>query len=187
VEESTGKHLPIIAMTAHAMEGDCERCLAAGMDGYISKPIQAEDLIDAIEKFGQASAIDGVATTAKRREQEPIDTTSALARVGGNVELLKEMVTLFLNELPDLLGSLTEAIAAGNAIGIERAAHKLKGSVGNFAAPPAFEAALKLEVLGRDGRLSEAGPAYAELEMEINRLKPAMASLSSVEVCPGKP
>ncbi|MGA2988809.1 MAG: response regulator, partial [Terriglobia bacterium] len=73
-EESTGKHLAIVAMTAHAMEGDRERCLAAGMDGYISKPIHARDLMDAIENLRQSRAVAEVATTVKCREKEPIDT-----------------------------------------------------------------------------------------------------------------
>jgi len=183
-EESTGKRLPILALTAHAMGGDRERCLAAGMDGYIAKPLHAEDLIDAVENLGQSPAIAEVATMAKHRGQEPIDTASALARVGGDVEVLKEVAAVFLEELPESLRSLREAVTAGDARAIERAAHKLKGSVGNFAAHPAFEAALKLEILGRNGSLSEAEPAYVELEKEIKRLKSAIANLSGLEVRP---
>jgi HPt (histidine-containing phosphotransfer) domain-containing protein len=82
------------------------------------------------------------------------------------------------------LTTLREAVMAGDASGIERTAHKLKGSVGNFAAQPAFEAALKLEILGRDGRLSEAEPAFAQLENEIVRLELKMADMSGVEVRP---
>jgi PAS domain S-box-containing protein len=183
-EESTGKHLPIIAMTAHAMEGDRARCLAAGMDGYIAKPIKVEDLVEAIENLGRSPELPKMAPTAKPREQEPIDTASALVRVEGDVELLNELVALFLKDLPALLTKLREAITAGDAKAIEHSAHKLKGSVGNFSAHPAFEAALKLEVLGREGSLSEAEPAYAELEKEIERLISAMANLSGGEVRP---
>jgi PAS domain S-box-containing protein len=181
-EESTAKHLPIVAMTAHAMEGDRERCLAAGMDGYIAKPIQEKDLIYATQNLGQSLPVAQVATMAKRHDQEPIDTASALARAGGNVDLLKKMVALFQMELPVLMTNLREALTAGDAKATERAAHKLKGSVSNFSAQPAFKAALKLEVLGRDGSLSEVEPVFAQLEKEIQRLKSAMANLSGVKV-----
>jgi HPt (histidine-containing phosphotransfer) domain-containing protein len=169
-------------MTAHAMEGDRERCLAAGMDGYVAKPIKVEDLVAAVENLGRWPGVAKAPTMASPREQEPIDTASALVRVEGDVELLKELVALFLKDLPEMLTTLREAVTAGDATAIERAAHKLKGSVGNFAARPAFEAALRLEVLGRDATLSEAGSAYAELENEINRLQSAMAKLRGIEV-----
>jgi signal transduction histidine kinase/DNA-binding response OmpR family regulator len=182
-EETTGKHLPIIAMTAHAMQGDRKRCLAAGMDGYVAKPIKADDLMEAIVSLSRPPEVAAVRTAAGPPQQEPIDSAAALARVEGDVGLLKELVALFLKDLPRMLTNLREAVTAGDATAIERAAHQLKGSVGNFAAQPAFEAALKLEVLGRNATLSYAKPAYAELENEINRLKSAMANLNEREAC----
>jgi signal transduction histidine kinase/CheY-like chemotaxis protein len=176
-EKATGKHLPIIAMTAHAMKGDRERCLSAGMDGYVAKPIKVEELVDAIERLGRPAAVYDVATRAKPRERESLDTTASLARVQGDVELLKELVALFLAELPELLTNLQDALNAGDGGAVERAAHKLKGSVGNFGAQPAFEAALKLEGLGREGRLSEAGLTLVELEREISRVKSEMLEM----------
>jgi CheY-like chemotaxis protein/HPt (histidine-containing phosphotransfer) domain-containing protein len=181
-EESTGGHLPIIAMTAHAMEGDRDRCLAAGMDGYVPKPIKVEELVEAIENLIGWPEITRVPTTASLREQEPIDTASALARVEGDVELLQEVVALFLEELPDMLTDLREAVTAWDARAIERAAHKLKGSVGNFAAQPAFQAALRLENIGRAGDLTEAELAYSALLQEIEVLKPAFDDLIQMQV-----
>ena len=181
-EESTGGHLPIIAMTAHAMEGDRERCLAAGMDGYISKPVRAQELMDALAKLDNSAPGVKAPITPERQESEPIDTAAALDRAGGDAELLQQIAELFLKELPGLLTSLRESVAVGDAIGIERAAHKLKGSVGNFSAQPAFDAALKLETVGNEGNLAQAQTAYQELEKELQRLEPVMARLAAPHV-----
>ena len=113
-----------------------------------------------------------------------MDTASALARAGGNVILLKEMVGMFLTELPLLMSNLRAAVTVGDARAIERAAHELKGSVGSFSARPAFDAAMRLEDLGRDGSLSEAEPVYTKLEKEIQRLKSVLANLGELLVRP---
>ena len=177
-EKKSGQHLPIIGLTAHAMKGDKERCLAAGMDGYVTKPIRVEDLIEAIENLGPIPEPSKLLLPAIAPQDEPFDAASALASVEGDAGLLGELVKLFLEDLPDMLTSLRDAVTAGDAKTIDRVAHKLKGSVSNFAARPSFEAALKLEVLGRHGSLSETVPAYEELERQIERLKSAMANLS---------
>jgi HPt (histidine-containing phosphotransfer) domain-containing protein len=114
---------------------------------------------------------------------DPSDTTAilnlaaALDRVGGDKELLEEVAQLFLETSPDLVAEIGRAVAAGNAEALERAAHTLKGSVGNFGAEAAFEAALRLEKMGRSRDLSGVEAALRALEEEMERLRPALESL----------
>jgi HPt (histidine-containing phosphotransfer) domain-containing protein len=98
--------------------------------------------------------------------------------------LLKEITGLFLREIPDLMAALQGAFQSGDAASVQRVAHKLKGSVGNFAAQPAFDAASTLEVLGMEGRLAEAIPVYENLVKEITGLKMAMVELIGPEARP---
>jgi CheY-like chemotaxis protein len=141
-----GEHIPIIAMTAHALKGDRDRCLAAGMDGYVAKPIDPAELFGVLEDPEGAPA----PPTASRAEIcRIIDTEEILRRMGGDHELLQELSTMFLQSLPKQLEEVRAAVAAGDLGALGRVAHSLKGSTGNFSAHLAFEAAKQLETLAR--------------------------------------
>jgi signal transduction histidine kinase/DNA-binding response OmpR family regulator len=176
-EKATGQHLPIVAMTAHALKGDRERCLAAGMDDYVAKPIQAKELLAAVAGAVLPAVEKRESLPAEPRPEEILDRLTALARVDGDANLLGELAGLFLADSARLLSAVEEAVARGDAKALERAAHALKSSVGNFAAHAAFQAAARLEMLGRQGDLAEAQEAYAALEQEIERLRPALLNL----------
>jgi two-component system sensor histidine kinase/response regulator len=170
-EQVSGDHIPIIAMTAHAMKGDRERCLASGMDGYIPKPIRAKDLYKAVE------TITATIRDSHRDGRETIDRDYLLAQSGGSAETLKEIVELFAVECPKLMARIRSAITEGNASELQRAAHTLKGSIQFFGVKRSAAAALQLETLGREQTLSGAEDAWLLLEREIERLMPLLSDL----------
>jgi signal transduction histidine kinase/DNA-binding response OmpR family regulator len=172
-----GGRVPIIAMTAHAMKGDREMCLAVGMNGYVAKPLQTEELWRALDTVVPAEnqAAQQPAVPAPQPEPEVADKTAALKRTGGDAQLLRELVQMFLQEYPGLLAEIHAAIAAPDAPKLRRASHTLKGAVGTFAAQSACEAAERLEQMGRQGDLNGSDEAYGALEAAIERLRPVLA------------
>jgi CheY-like chemotaxis protein len=177
-EQDSGAHIPVIALTANAMKGDRERCLAAGFDGYVSKPIQARDLFEAIEQAVGTAALDSAVETVPS-SGAVLDKDAVLMRVGGDRDLLQEIVQLFVADSPSMVAGIRQALDAGDARKLYEAAHLLKGAVGNFAAPGAFAAALALETLGRQGSLNGAREAFSRLQAEIERLHAALAELGA--------
>jgi CheY-like chemotaxis protein len=180
-EESTGKHLPIIAMTAHAMEGDRQKCLAAGMDDFVAKPIRVDELVKIIENHDRTPHEAAEPEANGNSGQTAIDLDLALARVGGDTDLLKEIAGLFCNQAPESMATIKRAMNAHDAVTIQRETHRLKGSIGNFASQAAFDAAQRLESLGTEGNFSEAVNAYALLEYELDRLLSALVALKDLE------
>ncbi len=181
-EKGAGR-TPIIAMTAHAMKGDRERCLAAGMDGYVSKPIQTQELFAALASVAPsepsaAPAAPAEAPAAPAEEAPLLDQTEALGRVGGDWDLLKSLAEVFFDSYPAQLAQLREAVGRGDAPTVYRLAHTLVGAVGIFGAKPAVETAARLERMGREGNLAGAEEAWKGLDAALTRLKPALTALT---------
>jgi CheY-like chemotaxis protein len=179
-EQEQGGHVPVVAMTAYAMKGDRERCLGAGMDGYVSKPVRAAELFQVIEGLAPANPPEcGAPQPPAAQPQEPgpgIDWSVALDYVGGDRKLLRDLTGIFLGECPRWMAELRQAIAEGNAVEVKRLGHTLKGSLGHFGVAAGFEAAYQLEMLGRDGILNGAPDACAALAAELERLRPVLAA-----------
>ena len=162
-EQVLGGHLPIVAMTAHALKGDRERCLAAGMDGYIPKPVSVEAIQAELQKV--------VAPPGSIAPDPPAwDYQQARARTAEDEVLLREIVKIFLQESPRLLEKIELGLAEGDGEGLERAAHSLKGQIRCLAAPEALSAAEKLEERARARDFPAAAAALPELDAAMARL-----------------
>jgi signal transduction histidine kinase/PleD family two-component response regulator len=176
-EQQTSTRLPIIALTTRALPEAQQRCLEAGMDGYISKPIRADEFLAVVEGFLPATASEIVGNPMDTQTEAVFDRSAALSYVDGDFGLLREMAELFLADYPQQMAKIEAAIASGDSQALMRAAHALKGVVGTFAAKAAYEAALRLETMGEHGDLLEARDVYACLETEMSRLISVLAKL----------
>ncbi|MFN0020666.1 MAG: response regulator [Pirellulaceae bacterium] len=174
-ERGSGRHIPILAMTAHAMKGDRERCLQAGMDDYVSKPIRAELLFAALERLlGNRPSFDskicGEAATSV------IDFSAALKNMDGDRSLLRDVFQAFLDESPQHLLSIKQAIAAQNGTLLQRAAHTLRGTMGTIGWTGSTEVAAELEQMGKDHNFTQAATVLAKLECELLAIHGVLSS-----------
>jgi len=169
-----------VAMTAHAMAGDRERCLVAGMDAYVSKPIRPGELL---------RTVDGLAAARPAQEQEgpatdatPPDGTDGtalnqaalLAGFGGNRKVLREVIEMFLTDAPHLMGEIQRALQAGDQEALASSAHALKGSVGLFVQVGAFDTVRQLERTAKAGDSASTAAVFASLESDMRSLQNAL-------------
>jgi signal transduction histidine kinase/ligand-binding sensor domain-containing protein/CheY-like chemotaxis protein/HPt (histidine-containing phosphotransfer) domain-containing protein len=179
-EKDCGRHIPIIALTAHAMKGDSARCLAAGMDAYVSKPLRPNELFETLAQVTRGLAADRASSFADKSTTELVfDEGEALAQVDGDRDLLVEMFRLFTEQSSALLTEMRDAIASSESRSLERAAHKLKGSAAYFAARSTVHAALQLEIMGREGNFRDAQDQYEALTNDVTQFLQAFQEFAA--------
>jgi PAS domain S-box-containing protein len=189
-EAGSNQRIPIIAMTAHAMKGDRGRCLAAGMDDYVPKPLEIRNLLGVLDRWLETSETEETLPvrledqlpppaqfitvptepSLPQTDQLPMDVERALERFGNDRPFLYEMSRDYVAGFPDRIKELKKALEARNSNDFSRHAHNLKGVSANFSAAPVTSICAEMEAVGRQDDLSAAPQLVARLEVETDRL-----------------
>ena len=174
-ERDSTVHVPIIGLTAHAMQGDEDRCLAAGMDAYVPKPIKRDLLMLTLARLTSGKGEQGEAAPQQLSANEDgFDRRAVLSRLDGDVELLGQLVEMFFQECPDYLSQIRSAIDHHDQDALRKSAHGLKGPVSTLSLTAALDAVLQLEGIGKSESMDGAQSAYDDLDRELERMKTVM-------------
>jgi signal transduction histidine kinase/DNA-binding response OmpR family regulator len=165
-ERTSGGHLRIVAMTAHAMKSDRERCLQAGMDGYLSKPFEPQTLFAAVEQPTDGSDTEAAVSPAAGSAR--FDGQALLNRLSGDAALMTEVIGIFIEDCPARLAAIEDAVNRRHPEDLRKAAHALKGAAGSLSAGGVSRAAAALERIGAESRMDEAQDAWRHLFSEAD-------------------